>query len=1203
MKQLSIFLILFLSGLILKAQAPEKINYQAVARDLSGNPLVNQTLNVTYEIRQGSPTGTSIYTETHTGISTNQFGLFTAEIGGGTPFFGTFAGINWGAGLHYLYVEVNGDPMGSSQLLSVPYALYSKQSANGPQGAPGKSSISIVTPEPTGANCQNGGNKIDIGTDDNGDNILQALEIDYTYYVCNGDSGATGLGVNWLGNGTNFPPAPNNENDAFYHSTHNTSYIYNGTTWDTLVSGNVGSAGFWSQSGNTIYNNNNSNTGNVSIGTPLSFSKLTVASPDSSIASFVGSNPNVSAITVSNTNSTGASGVTFLSGSNITSYIAYSPTIKTLSLVNDVTDGHIFINADSAIVNQTLVIANQAQKIANQAQTAIYNNTDTIYNYSSTGPIINANSGSFLTDSLYVLGNNFLNINWILANDGTGQAKWTDPNTLGLGNDNWGTQVVISDATLNGNGTVGNPLSVNGVLTDNQDLSLTGNSLSLTNDPTPVDLTPYLDNTDAQTLSLNTNVLSISNGNNVTLPTPPTYTAGTGISITGTQPNFTIDNTSPASSTTITGGGITTVSGTSPSFTVSTPAQILTYTAPTLTLSNGGGTVTLPSSPWMKTGSTIHEITAGDRVGVGITNAESMLHVRGSNNQIKFGHPNQPTREWFWDVDAVSNLFLKEENNGTPNTRLAININTGNIGIGTSTPLAKLHVEENASAVMILKEVTPTNGAAFVMESMNQYVLLSNETGMFRIENATNSLQPFNINPSGQVGINGSPFYSELDVHGKITMRNGATNGYIPVSDANGTMTWTDPNTVLTLPTALWSLNGTDIYNNNSGNVGIGTSAPNVALHIQGTNTSTTLNAYGGSPETALRLFNTDMTPNNFSSIAFTTMLSNSASAEMGKIVVQNVNHTIGSVQGDMVFMTRNSSNLNEVMRITGNSNVGIRTTTPTMNLHIGGTNGIMINAAGSTGNIGGLAFREGYTTLARPFHLGIVTYDHSSGGTGFSDGLVVSGYDGIAFTTDNSATSTTTLSNVRMFINQAGNVGIGTSTPSQKLDVDGGGSIEVDGEYTYETPKTHYYSVAGNSFVGTREGLDLWNASLNLIYGQWSSGSGTYPIAVAPINLPDDAVITDVTAYIYDNDGTITYQPRIYLYMINMASGSYGIVGTGTLPGNSASTTPQALSITTNHTVNNQNAYYLKFQSEGNAGSNIRLYGVRITYTVNKAD
>lgn len=1309
MKQLSLFIILFISGLMLKAQAPEKINYQAVARDLSGNPLVNQTLNVTYEIRQSSPTGTSVYTETHSGISTNQFGLFTTEIGGGTPSFGTFAGINWGAGLHYLYVEVNGDPMGSSQLLSVPYALYSKQSANGPQGAPGKNSISIVTPEPTGANCQNGGNKIDIGTDDNGDNILQALEIDYTYYVCNGDSGATGLGVNWLGNGTNFPPAPNNENDAFYHSTNNTSYIYNGTTWDTLVSGNVGSAGFWSQTGNTIYNNNNSNSGNVSIGSTISLSKLTVASTDSTIASFIGNDPNIAVVSVINANTTGASGVAFVNGSNSNAYVGYSPSNKTLSIVNGVTDGHIFINSDSTIVNQTLVIANQAQKIANQAQTAIYNNTDTIYNYSSTGPIINANSGSFLTDSLYVLGNNFLNINWILANDGTGQAKWTDPNTLGLGNDNWGTQVVVSDATLNGDGTAGNPLSVNGVLTDNQDLTLTGNSLSLTNDPTPIDLSPYLDNTDAQTLSINANILSISNGNTVTLPPAPNYTAGTGISITGTQPNFTINNTSPASSTTITGGGITTVSGTSPNFTISTPAQTLTYTAPTLTLSNGGGTVTLPTSPWTKTGSTIHEATAGDRVGVGITNAESMLHVRGLNNQIKLGHPNQPTREWFWDIDPVSNLFLKEENNGTPLTRLAIDVNTGNIGIGTSTPLAKLHIEENASAVMMLKEVTPTNGAAFVMESMSQFVLISNESGTFRIEDNTNLNQPFNINPTGQVGIGGDALYSALDVYGKITMRNGATTGYIPVSDANGTMTWTDPNTVLTVTPTPWTLNGTSVHPTTiTNNVGIGTATPEQKLDVIG---YTRIGAGAGNTNMGLLL----ATP-----APGISLIRAGGRATTDFRIEQDNN-------APMTFHTNNA----ERVRITELGDIGIGTTTPTMNLHIGGTNGILINAAGSTGNIGGLAFREGYTTLVRPFHLGIVTYDHSSGGTGFSDGLVVSGYDGIAFTTDNSATSTTTLSNVRMFINQTGNVGIGTNnplylldvngitrsskyftlgmehtnysatlgnkvlvsgnstgnagnvaaagiidegimitnivnrdnrigfqngtsgfgisqgfavgqapaaegfvwqyenshiqfgtnniermridavgnlgigttTPSQKLDVDGGGSIEVDGEYTYETPKTHYYSVAGNSFVGTREGLDLWNASLNLIYGQWSSGSGTYPIAVAPINLPDGATITNVTAYIYDNDGTITYQPRIYLYMINMATGSYGTVGTGTLPGNSASTTPQTLSITTNHTVNNQNAYYLKFQSEGNAGSNIRLYGVKITYTVSQAD
>ncbi|MCB0549492.1 MAG: hypothetical protein KDD19_18100 [Phaeodactylibacter sp.] len=102
---------------------------------------------------------------------------------------------------------------------------------------------------------------------------------------------------------------------------------------------------------------------------------------------------------------------------------------------------------------------------------------------------------------------------------------------------------VLTDNTLSGDGNPGNELSVNisadannqltlgsdGALyagpdgdgepgNELQDLSLAGNTLSLSGDPTPVDLSPYLDNTDQQSLSINGNELSISNGNTVTLP-------------------------------------------------------------------------------------------------------------------------------------------------------------------------------------------------------------------------------------------------------------------------------------------------------------------------------------------------------------------------------------------------------------------------------------------------------------------------------------------------------------------------------------------------------------------------------------------------------------------------------------------------------------------------------------------------------------
>lgn len=1218
MKQLSLFIILFISGLMLKAQAPEKINYQAVARDLSGNPLVNQTLNVTYEIRQSSPTGTSVYTETHTGISTNQFGLFTAEIGGGTPSTGTFAGINWGAGLHYLYVEVNGDPMGSSQLLSVPYALYSKQSANGPQGLPGKNSISIVTPEPTGANCQNGGNKIDIGTDDNGDNILQALEIDYTYYVCNGDSGATGLGVNWLGNGTNFPPTPNNENDAFYHSTHNTSYIYNGTTWDTLVSGNVGSTGFWSQSGNTIYNNNNSNSGNVSIGTTLSLSKLTVGSVDSTVATFVGNNANVAVIAIANANATGASGIAFVNGSNSDAFMAYSPSNKTLSIVNGVTDGHVFINSDSAIVNQTLVIANQAQRIANQAQTAIYNNTDTIYNYSSTTPIVHVNSGLFLTDSLYILGNNFLNTNWILANNGLGQAKWTDPNTLGLGNDNWGTQVIVSDTTLNGDGTAGNPLSVNGVLTDNQDLSLTGNTLSLTNDPTPVDLTPYLDNTDAQTLSLNTNVLSISNGNNVTLPATPNYTAGTGINITGTQPNFTINNTSPASAINITGGGITTVTSTPPSFTVSTPAQTLSYTAPNLTLSNGGGTVTLPTSPWTKTGSTLHPAIAGDNVGIGTTASSNKLQIHTTTNGVKnlqitsasTGATSTDGFEISNDGSAVLNMWQKENadwnfntsSSGSvaisikPNTNVGIGTSTamnrltvaggasigggyvgngapangllvqGNVGIGTTSPLAKFHVEQNASAVMMLKEVTPTNGAAFVMESMSQFVLISNESGTFRIEDNTNLNQPFNINPTGQVGIGGDAFYSALDVYGRITMRNGATTGYVPVSDANGTMTWTDPNTLITTTPSLWTQTGANIHPTSlSGNVGVGTNNPGVLLDVQ-SQVNTTANLF--------------QVRDNVAGIAL--QFSRSAITLLGATNGFRLN----APSNDIIFTTNNINR----MTIQLSGNVGIGTTTPAEKLEVQGnirTTQIQIDNGSSLigWQLGGeIGFPSGDVRIQSRPGQNIMFYE---GGT-----------------------------NENMRITAAGNVGIGTSTPSQKLDVDGGGSIEVDGEYTYETPKTRTISIPINALNQKRNNSSSANAFLiheSYVAGYYGESGYCYfsggtnavdAVATAPIYLPQGAVVTELKVKWFDSNTTVNAilsLERIGFNTINNDQmAAISTTGSATSVSGLATSTDNTI---LNGTIDNTNySYYVKMFSK-EATTNVGFAKIVITYTVNKAD
>ena len=72
------------------AQAPESINYQAVARDNSGNLLANQAIRFRLSILQGSVVGTVVYSETQL-KTTNQFGLATLSIGSGTVLSGSFS--------------------------------------------------------------------------------------------------------------------------------------------------------------------------------------------------------------------------------------------------------------------------------------------------------------------------------------------------------------------------------------------------------------------------------------------------------------------------------------------------------------------------------------------------------------------------------------------------------------------------------------------------------------------------------------------------------------------------------------------------------------------------------------------------------------------------------------------------------------------------------------------------------------------------------------------------------------------------------------------------------------------------------------------------------------------------------------------------------------------------------------------------------
>jgi len=117
------------------AQAPDKMSYQAVIRDANSFLVTNSNIGMQISILQGSASGTEVYVERHF-PATNNNGLVTLEIGTGVIVSGDFANINWGEGPYFIKSEtdLNGGAnytiSGTSQILSVPYALHAKVADN-----------------------------------------------------------------------------------------------------------------------------------------------------------------------------------------------------------------------------------------------------------------------------------------------------------------------------------------------------------------------------------------------------------------------------------------------------------------------------------------------------------------------------------------------------------------------------------------------------------------------------------------------------------------------------------------------------------------------------------------------------------------------------------------------------------------------------------------------------------------------------------------------------------------------------------------------------------------------------------------------------------------------------------------------------------------------------------------------------------------
>ncbi len=118
--------------LIVNAQIPPNaFNYSAVARNAAGQPIATTTIGIQITILKTSPTGASQYSENHF-VNTDAYGLFNLVIGAGAVQSGSMATIDWSNDNYYLKVGMDAAggtnflTMGTTQLLSVPYALHAK---------------------------------------------------------------------------------------------------------------------------------------------------------------------------------------------------------------------------------------------------------------------------------------------------------------------------------------------------------------------------------------------------------------------------------------------------------------------------------------------------------------------------------------------------------------------------------------------------------------------------------------------------------------------------------------------------------------------------------------------------------------------------------------------------------------------------------------------------------------------------------------------------------------------------------------------------------------------------------------------------------------------------------------------------------------------------------------------------------------------
>ncbi|MFN8155082.1 MAG: tail fiber domain-containing protein [Bacteroidia bacterium] len=867
-----LFVFLLLISMQGMSQAPASIPYQAVARDTAGNFLANHTLSLRFSIHTGTPSGTIVYRETHS-ATTNTLGLFTANIGQGIPVTGTLAGVNWANGAKFLEVELDTTggssfiSMGTTQLNSVPYALFSAKSGN------------------------------------------------------LGDGSATG----------------------------NTPY-WNGTTWVTNNS--------------NIYNNG----GNVGVGTTTPATKLDV-NGDTKVDGVV---------RTSKTAPIGQHGSSMWIGGNDNGNL-FTPGTPELGI-------RIFNN--SIAPGQSTIQAWDYSN--NQARDIIMNDAGGKVGIGTSSPAakVDINGNIKIADGTQGAGK-------VLTSDANGLATWTTPMTLPLG--------ISTGNTVRWNGTswVADSLLTNtgvrigiGTTSPQEKLHIKSGGIVLD---------------DAYQRFFTTGV-----------PKWDIFGDNTGYAISRSgidfpfyilrsSGNIGIGTTTPSAKLDV-AGTVKIADGTQGAGKVLTSDAngLATWTTPTGLPSGAaaGNTPYWNGTAWVTNNSNVYN--NGGNVGVGTTTPTTKLDVNGTIRTSKTAPIGQQGSSIWVGGNDNGNLF-------TPGTAEAgIRIFNNSIAPGQSTIQAWDYFNNQARDIIM------------------------NDAG-------------------GKVGIGTSSPAAKVDINGNIKIADGTQgSGKVLTSDANGLATWTTPtglpsgaaagNTPYWNGTA-WVTNNSNVYNN-GGNVGIGTATPTTKLEVAGTsnlNGDTKVDGVIRTSKTApIGQHGSSMwIGGNDNGNLFTP-----GTAEVG---IRIFNNSIAPGQSTIQGWDYLTNQARDIVLNDAGGKLGIGTSSPAAKVDINGN----IKIADGTQGAGKVLTSDanGLATWTTPMTLPL----------GISTGNTVR-WNGTSWLSDSLLTNT----GIR--------IGIGTTSPQEKLHIKSGGIALDDSYQRFFVTGVPKWDIFGDNtgYAISRSGIDF---------------------------------------------------------------------------------------------------------------------------------